>query len=70
MTSKKLLVQASKFFENGAWETDAADGVNEMTEVMGVSTNVGATAFTRTPCGASSTAAALVSPSTACLVVQ
>ena len=38
--------------------------------VIGVSTKVGATAFTRTPCGAELEAAALVSPSTACFVVQ
>jgi hypothetical protein len=38
--------------------------------VIGVSTKVGATAFTRTPWAASSTAAAFVRPSTACFVVQ
>ncbi len=38
--------------------------------VMGVSMKVGATEFTRMPLGASSTAMALVKPSSACLVMQ
>ena len=38
--------------------------------VIGVSMEVGATALTRMPCGASSTAMALVRPSIAHLVMQ
>jgi len=38
--------------------------------VRSVSTNVGATEFTRIACGASSTAIAFVSPSSACFVMQ
>ena len=37
---------------------------------IGVSTKVGASELTRTPCGASSIAIALVSPSIACLEAQ
>ena len=64
-----------------AYADGATDGIMSLTNsinfgsasiglVSGVSTNVGATEFTRMPCGASSTAIALVKPSMACLVMQ
>ena len=45
-------------------------GFSNMGFVNGVSTNVGATVFTRMLCGASSTPSALFRPSIACFVMQ
>jgi hypothetical protein len=51
--------------------TSAANaGSASIGRVSSVSTNVGAIALTRMPCGASSIAAAFTRPSIACLVAQ